>query len=190
MNRFSIRPLEQQDIPHILDYWLKATPEYLLAMGANAGRFPSRAEWQASLEKTLITPERQATNFYLIWLVDGRPIGFNSLKNIVYGDRGEMHLHVWDSASRGRGYGGPLFCLAAIEFFKRFALKQIYCEPSASNAPPNKLLRQIGFPLVLTHTTASSELSLVCEVNRYDIRREIAEDYLRAKAGITGAGDG
>jgi RimJ/RimL family protein N-acetyltransferase len=183
MNKFAVRPLGQEDIPHIIDYWVNASPEHLLAMGADIRKVPARTQWQANLENILTTPEPEAKTFYLIWLVDGRAIGFNSLKNIVYGERGEMHLHVWEKESRGKGYGGPLFCLATVEFFERFKLKTIYCEPRVSNPAPNRLLQRIGFPLILTHTAATSEVSLVCEVNRYQIVREIAEQHLRKTTG-------
>jgi len=178
LKKFAVRPLAREDFPHVINYWVNAAPEYLLGMGADPGKMPSRDVWQADLERILATPERQAKTFYLIWLVDGQPIGFNSLKNIVHGKHGEMHLHIWQSGSRGKGYGAVLFCLAAVEFFKRFDLKTIYCEPSAANAAPNRMLQRIGFPLVLTHTTASSEISQVCEVNRYAIDRKIAEAFL------------
>jgi len=46
----------------------------------------------------------------------------------------------------------------------------------------NRLLKRIGFPLVLTHVGASSELSLVCELNRYEILRDVAERYAVAHA--------
>ena len=179
MSRFAVRPLELEDVPHIVDYWVNAGPEHLLAMGTDASQVPGRARWQANLERIVGTPERDATTFYLVWVVDGRAIGFNSLKNIVYGDSGEMHLHIWEESSRRKGYGAPLFCLAAIEFFRRFELKSIYCEPSASNPAPNAMLQRIGFPLVRTHTAASSEISLVCELNRYEVDRATAEAYLR-----------
>jgi hypothetical protein len=41
----------------------------------------------------------------------------------------------------------------------------------------NRMLKKIGFPLVLTHVAASSELSVVCELNRYEILRHVAERY-------------
>jgi RimJ/RimL family protein N-acetyltransferase len=91
---------------------------------------------------------------------------------------GSMHLHMWRADLRGKGYGGRLFCLAAIEFYKRFKLKRIICEPKADNPSPNRLLQRIGFPLASTRIGRSSELSSICNLNRYDILREIAEDYL------------
>lgn len=181
MKHLSVRPLERDDIPRIVDYWANASPEYLLVMGADPEKIPRPDVWQANLEMILSTPEREAETFYLIWLVDGQAIGFNSLKNIVYGEHGDMHLHIWEKASRGKGYGGTLFCLATVEFFRRFELKTIYCEPSASNHDPNRMLQKVGFPLILTHTAASSEISLVCELNRYNIDRTVAEAYLDSR---------
>jgi hypothetical protein len=52
------------------------------------------------------------------------------------------------------------------------------CEPKADNLAPNRLLQRIGFPLIFTRVGKSSELSAICKLNRYDIAREIADDYL------------
>jgi hypothetical protein len=46
----------------------------------------------------------------------------------------------------------------------------------------NRVLQKIGFPLVLTHVAAGSELSIVCELNRYEILSDVAERYLVAHA--------
>ena len=46
----------------------------------------------------------------------------------------------------------------------------------------NRMLEKIGFPLALTHVAASSELSVVCELNRYEILRDVAERYAIAHA--------
>src|SRR6266545_6272558 len=87
-------------------------------------------------------------------------------------------LHMWRPDLRRKGHGPHLFCLAAVDFYERFRLKRIICEPKADNQPPNRLLQRIGFPLISTRVGRSSELSKVCNLNRYDIVREIAEDYL------------
>ena len=35
MKKFAVRPLKQEDIPRIIDYWVNASPEHLVAMGAD-----------------------------------------------------------------------------------------------------------------------------------------------------------
>jgi len=89
-----------------------------------------------------------------------------------------MHLHMWRADLRGKGHGAHLFCLAAVDLYKRFKLKRIICEPKADNPPPNRLLQRIGFPLVSTRIGRGSELGTICKLNCYHIVREIAADYL------------
>ena len=107
-----------------------------------------------------------------------RRSGHSSLKDIVPGDSGSIHLHMWRADLRGKGHGSHLFCLAVVDFYKRFKLRRMICEPKADNLAANRLLRRIGFPFIFTRVGKSSELSAVCKLNRYDIVREIAEDYL------------
>ena len=68
--------------------------------------------------------------------------------------------------------------MSALDFYQRFSLKRIICEPKADNPMANCMLKKIGFPLVLTHVAASSEISVVCELNRYEILRDVTERYL------------
>jgi RimJ/RimL family protein N-acetyltransferase len=72
--------------------------------------------------------------------------------------------------------------LSALDFYERYNLKRIICEPKADNPMANRLLQKIGFPLVLTRVGVSSELAFVCELNRYEIQRKIAERYATAHA--------
>jgi RimJ/RimL family protein N-acetyltransferase len=181
MPELAVRPLRPEDIPRIVDYWTKATAEDLRRMGADPAKIPAKEQLTASLLRLCATPESELPNFYSVWLVDGRAVGYSSLKNIVHGDRGEMHLHMWDDSLRGKGYGAVLFCLSAVDFYTRFRLKDVICEPSSSNPMPNRMLQRIGFPLVKTYVGASSELSMVCELNRYQIDRAIAERYLAGR---------
>jgi RimJ/RimL family protein N-acetyltransferase len=178
MSKLRVRPLQLSDIPKIVNYWASTSPEDLERMGADSSKIPSTSEFEQSLRRIYETHERDAKTYYLIWMVDEMAVGFSSLKNIVIGKSGEMHLHIWEPSMRGRGYGANFFCLSAVEFFRRFELEKIKCEPRASNPFPNGMLRKIGFPLVGTRVAASSELSLVCELNHYDISKSIAEGYL------------
>jgi RimJ/RimL family protein N-acetyltransferase len=176
--KLSVRELREEDIPFIVRYWTEASPADLERMGADAAKVPAAPVFTASLRGILATPVEERKNSYSIWLAGGRAIGFSSLKNIVFGQRGEMHLHMWDPGVRGKGYGPVLFCLSTLDYYRLHDLKEIICEPRAINPFPNKMFQKIGFPLVKTHTAASSELSLVCELNRYAIRLEDARRFL------------
>jgi RimJ/RimL family protein N-acetyltransferase len=174
----SVRRLQKEDIPYIVNYWLSCSDDQLEKMGADKARLPDAAQFQLDLQNICNTPDEQAKNFYLIWLVKDLPIGFSSLKNISHGENGEMHLHIWNENFHGKGYGAHLFCLSVLDFYDRFRLEIIKCEPRASNPLPNRMLQKIGFPLIKSFVGASSELSLACELNQYSLPRSIAEEYL------------
>ena len=159
-------------------YFTGLNEEDCARMGIERARIPSPAQLHANLE--VIIASAAPTTFILSWCIDDKVIGHSSLKDIIPGEFGTMHLHMWCTDLRGRGYGSRLFCLSAIEFYERFNLKRIICEPKADNATPNRMLQGIGFALVLTHVAASSELTPPAEVNRYEILRATAERYLSA----------
>lgn len=151
-------------------------------MGLAIERVPSASQLRSDLEAMIATPLDRLRSFVLAWCVDGKTIGHSSLKDIVPGDFGSVHLHMWRADVRGKGYGPRLFCLSALDFYERFKLKRIICEPKADNPMPNRMLKKIGFPLVLTHVARGSELAVLCELNRYEILRDVAARYLAAHA--------
>jgi len=180
MPQLTVRPLAREDLDGYIAYFTRPTKVDAERMGLAVDRVPSAAHLRFDLEAMITTPVDQLRSFILAWCVDGETIGHSSLKAIVPGDVGSMHLHLWRSDLRGKGYGPRLFCLSALDFYQRFNLKRIICEPKADNPMANRMLKKIGFPLVLTHVAASSELSVVCELNRYEILRDVAERYLVA----------
>ena len=182
--RLRVRPLESGDIPAIVEYWTTATASDLERMGVDVAKLPSAAGLTSNLER-LCGGGQDVTTAYSVWRVDDQSIGYASLKNIRRGDRAEIHLHMWSAGFRGQGLGDPLFALSALDFYERFALQQIVCEPSAGNAMPNRMLQRAGYPLLGTRMGASSELSRVCLLNIYDVRREIARS--RASGSATDA---
>ena len=147
-------------------------------MGCDLSRFPSTEEYTRILTEQQQVPPETAVAFYSMWVVNGETIGFASLKNIEYGIRGEMHLHIWDAKERGRGIGGRLFCLSAIDFFERFRVREIICEPGASNPYPNRMLQKAGFSLAGSRVGRSSELSKELLLNTYAITRQVALNHL------------
>ena len=178
----SIRPLATEDLDGFIAYFTRPSKADAERMGLDVNRVPSAAQLRSDLNAMIGAPPDRLSSFVLAWCIDGKAIGHSSLKDIVPGDFGRMHLHMWRADLRGKGYGSRLFCLSALDFYQRFSLKRIICEPKADNPMANRMLKKIGFPLVLTHVAASSEISVVCELNRYEILRDVAERYLHSDA--------
>jgi RimJ/RimL family protein N-acetyltransferase len=175
--RLTVRPLATEDFDGYIAYFTRISKADAQRMGLAIDRVPSPTRLQSDLEAMIAAPLDRPGSFVLVWCVDGKTIGHSSLKDIVRGDFGSIHLHMWRADLRGKGYGPRLFCLSALDFYERFNLKRIICEPKADNPMANRMLKKIGFPLVLTHVAASSELSVVCQLNRYEILRDVAERY-------------
>jgi len=173
-----VRPWTQDDIPEIVQYWTTIRNVDADRMGCDLSRFPAPEQYKRILEEQLDAPHETASAFYSMWVVNGDTIGFASLKNIRFGIRGEMHLHIWNAKERGKGIGGRLFCLSAIDFFERFRVSEIVCEPGASNPYPNRMLQKVGFSLTGSRVGRSSELSKELLLNTYAITREAAVNYL------------
>ena len=180
--RLTVRPLANKDFDGFIGYFTRSSKADAERMGLAIDRVPPAAVMRSDLELMIATPVDRLRSFVLAWCLDRKIIGHSSLKDIVPGDIGSIHLHMWRADLRGRGYGPRLFCLSVLDFYHRFNLKRIICEPKADNPMANRMLKKIGFPLVLTHVAASSELSVVCELNRYEILRDVAERYLVAHA--------
>ena len=180
--RLTVRPLATEDLDGFIAYFTRPSKDDAERMGLAIDRVPSATQMRSDLEAMIAAPVDQIRTSILAWCVDGKAVGHSSLKDIVPGDFGSIHLHMWRADLRGKGYGPRLFCLSALDFYDRLNLKRIICEPKADNPMANHMLKKIGFPLILTHVAASSELSVVCELNRYEIRRDIAERYLSAHA--------
>jgi RimJ/RimL family protein N-acetyltransferase len=178
----SVRPLTAEDFDDFINYWLGLSQADIERLGIAIDRLPSATRMRSDLEAMLAARDDAVRSFVLAWCINGEAIGHSSLKEIVPADFGSIHLHMWRADLRGKGHGPHLFCLAAVDFYGRFKLKRIVCEPKADNSPPNRLLQRIGFPLISTRIGRSSELSTICKLNRYDIVREVAEDYLLKRA--------
>ena len=173
-----IRSWNREDIPDIVRYWTSLSDADAERMGAELSRFPTTEEYIRILEGQLHQPPEQTNACYSMWVMDGRTIGFASLKNIRFGIHGEMHLHIWEAMQRGKGIGAKLFCLSAVDFHERFKLGTVICEPSAGNPLPNRMLQKIGFARIGSRFGRSSDLSAEQELNTYAISREVALKYL------------
>jgi RimJ/RimL family protein N-acetyltransferase len=182
MPRLTVRPLASEDFDGYIAYFTQPSKDDAERMGLAIDRVPPATRLRSDLEAMIATPVNRLRSFVLAWCVDGKTIGHSSLKDIVPSEFGSIHLHMWRADLRGKGYGPRLFCLSVLDFYQRFNLKRIICEPKADNPMANHMLQKLGFPLTLTHVAASSELSVICELNRYEILREIAERYITQHA--------
>ena len=109
--RLTVRPLASEDFDGYIAYFTRASKDEAERMGLAIDRVPSAIRLRSDLEAMVAASLDRLRSFILAWCVDGKAIGHSSLKDIVPGDFGSIHLHIWRADLRGRGYGPRLFCL-------------------------------------------------------------------------------
>ena len=100
------------------------------------------------------------------------PIGFSTADKIDIGKQAFMHLHIFAPDRRGQGFGAALVRQTAQIYFDTLRIDELYCEPYALNAAPNRTLQKAGFTYVMTHETVPGPLNFLQPVNRWMLRRE------------------
>lgn len=174
----SIRPSNFEDKEYIYQYWKNLSVQDIERMGVNGDAIEGFLK-QMELRKPKPEPiDKEKTAQTTIWEVNKKPIGFSVLKDFEFGKTGSMHLHMWSSEHRGKGYGPILFCKTALENYRRFQLSKIICEPKKDNKMPNNMLNKIGYTLEKTYFGGSSALSAETTLNSYYICPEISKKYL------------
>ena len=101
------------------------------------------------------------------WFHDDQFVGFSTTDKIVIGERANMHLHVKDPDRRQRGIGAECVKQSVELYFQTLKLKQLFCEPNAFNAAPNRTLQKAGFKYVKTHMTVPGPINFHQAVNRW-----------------------
>lgn len=171
----SVREIQQSDIPLIIDYWLSADHDFLVGMGVDVSKLPSREQWLAMLPQQLEQPYEEKQSYCMIWLADGQPVGHSNVNKIVFGEEAYMHLHLWKPDVRQKGMGVELVKMTLPWFFKNLKLKILFCEPYALNPAPNKTLEKVGFAFEKEYLTVPGSFSFEQPTNRWVMSAERSE---------------
>ncbi len=162
-----VRPMRPEETGFAIDYFHDATPEHLEMMGVDPTRMPPREVWRERLADQMRKPPRECSNFALLWLDDGKPVGFSTINAIKFGEQAFMHLHVVAPGQRAKGVGAECVRLGVPIYFKTFELKRLFCEPNAFNTAPNRTLQRAGFRYLKTHMTVPGPINFHQAVTRW-----------------------
>jgi RimJ/RimL family protein N-acetyltransferase len=81
-------------------------------------------------------------------------------------------LDILHQAARHAGLGTEFLRRSIEVFFRRFALRRLYCEPYAANPAPNRVLSKAGFRFIERYRTIPGLINSEQEVNRYVLEHE------------------
>jgi len=168
-----VREMTEDDAPSIVNYFLKSDRQFLTEMGVDREKLPPAEQWINLILDNFNRPVPQKEFYYLIWDLDGSPIGHSNINKIIIGKEAYMHLHLWQSGLRYRGLGTGYVRESVSIYFEKFNLKTIYSEPYALNPAPNKVLENVGFKFVKTYKTNPGWINFYQPVNRWILTRDI-----------------
>lgn len=141
-------------------------------MGVEASKLPRVDEWRQILLEDFERPLEDRNFYYVIWEIDGIPVGHSNINKIVYGQEAYVHLHLWRPERRRNG-NGTFFIQESIScYFEKFRLQKLFCEPYALNPAPNRTLPKVGFELVKTYETTPGWINFYQPVNRWVLTQE------------------
>lgn len=171
-----VRDLTIDDIKFISDYWLNSDEDFLISLGVDLDKLPTREGMTKMLTNQINLPDSDKASMAMILEHNGKPTGHCNVNGITYGQEATMHLHLWTSDTRQKGLGTSMVLKSLPAFFDRLKLKTLWCEPYAHNPAPNKTLRKIGFEFIKRYVTTPGSLNFEQEVNRYKLTREQFEE--------------
>lgn len=166
-DNLSVREILKTDFKNIIDYFLNADKHFLLSMGVDISKLPTREEWLQLFSDEYQEPFDNKKFYYVIWLFNEKPVGHSNINKIVFGQEAYMHLHLWETGDRRKGMGLEFVMMSIPYYFNYFKLKRLYCEPSASNTAPNKTLKKLGFEFIKQYDTIPGWINLYQTVNRW-----------------------
>jgi hypothetical protein len=120
--QLSVGPLAAEDFDGFINHWLGLSQAEIERLGVAIDRLPSSARMRSDLEAMLVVPNDGHAQFCACLVHQWRGNRPFVTQDIVPGNFGNMHLHMWRPDLRGKGHGPHLFCLAAVDFYERFKL--------------------------------------------------------------------
>ncbi len=170
--KLSTRELIESDIEYIVDYFLNADIDFLKHMGADKQKLPERKPWIYLIKAEYGKSYEDKKFYYIIWLIDGEPVGHSNINNIQFGESATMHLHLWNNDSRRKGLAAEFLKSSIQYYFKNLKLQKLICEIRVENTAPLNVLKKNGFDLKRTYDTTPGWINFHQTVNRYELARE------------------
>jgi len=170
-NKLSVMEMQKSDIVLMANYWENADPKFLVSIGVDPDRRVTLEQLQKALTEQLNMPLDEKLSYTLIWQLGSKQVGHSNVNKIEYGKKASIHIHIWYSDIRQKGYGSEFVLKSLPFYFNNLNLENIFCEPYALNPAPNKMLKKIGFKLKRKYITIPGAQNFEQEVSRWELTK-------------------
>lgn len=168
-NILTVREIQISDANDYTDYWLTSGDDYLIGMGVDLSKMPTREQLQQKLSEIIEAPYNKKSNYCIVWELDEKAIGHSSVFPIIFGEEAYMHLHMWTPEVRRKGLGPEFIKLTLPFYFNNLKIKRLLCEPYALNPAPHKALERAGFKFVKDYITTPGNICFEQPVKQYEL---------------------
>ena len=168
----AVREMVSTDIAAIVKYWHECDMDFLLRMGVDLQKLPSKEQLTMMLLEHLNTRIEKRKSYCMIWEIDGESIGHCNTNPTIFGEEAYMHLHIWNAEVRKKGLGTTFVKMTLPYFFRNLKLKKLLCQPYALNPAPNKTLEKVGFEFVQKYVTVPGFLNFEQPVKQWQLTAE------------------
>jgi hypothetical protein len=79
----AVREIQHIDIEPLSNYWFESSPDFLISMGVDLSKMPTREEWKKMLNEQLDQPYEEKKSYCIIWLLDDEPVGHSNVNRII-----------------------------------------------------------------------------------------------------------
>lgn len=168
-----LRDFSNTDIVLFLDYIYHSPAGFMDSIAVDLNKMPSEVDMSEILRVKCgqnggLTPSKMN---WLTILYNGEAIGFHSIDNIIEGDDGIFHAHLWKQDMRQLGLGGYTYPIACKIFFERFNLRRILFKTPIQNMGAIRVkeklgIRQIGEEVIDFGAIKDNTTAKVFEITR------------------------
>ena len=134
-----LRDLRVEDIPAIVEYWLKSPPEFLAFMGVDRERLGGEADITKRLSVAIRTGEENQKNIALAITLDERVAGY-TLLNRYSEEVNYSHWHIISPELRGKGISTVLYPLRIKTYFDAAPISRLIHQTRTRNVAVNRML--------------------------------------------------
>ena len=180
-----VRELQREDIPEVLNYFFKSSPEYLNSIGLRIPGPGEAEKFREMMEQRLTERENGAPTIEFFMVSSrGEKVGFHSATHRERGRSLIMHAHFFKEKFRGKGIGTVSYVLAIEKFIIECGYEEVIFKTPIQNTAPMKIKEKLGLQPVGEEVIDWPQLVHPLKVKVFRVTRSDLPK-LKARVGLT-----